>query len=1168
MSIRYIIGRAGSGKSEVCLQEIREQLRSGDNGHPLVLLVPEQATFKTEHALVTTPGMSGFMRAQVLSFRRFAYRVMQEAGGTARIHIADNGKKMLLHKLLHRMKDELKVFQHTAGQPGFIDRLSEMMVELNRYCIDAKRLEEELERAKEAAYEGELIDKLHDLYRICAEYEKAIAGLYVDTEDDLALLAERFGQTSYAQAAEIWIDGFNGFTPQEFAALTSLIKHARKVNITLCLDRMYAAGDSPDELELFHPTAQTLIRLRQIAGESGVYEEEPLILNGEIKPRYTDSPMLAELERSLALDKQQTKGLTFLRSDISLVSASHRRAEAESAARRMISLAREGSFRWRDMAVLVRNMEDYRDVLATVFTDYEIPHFFDQKKNVTHHPLLELIRASLEVVIGGWRYDSVFRAVKSGLLLHDSVNEIDVDRLENYVLAFGLHGTRWTQDAPWTFMQHHSLEEDRSALSDKQNEGLARINGIRSQIVKPLKQFDLQLKAAKSAGQMAEAVYSLLIATNVASRLEEWSTACMNNGETERAKEHAGIWDSVIGTLDQFVEMMGEEQLKVEVFAELLDTGLEQIKLGLVPPALDQVLIGGMERSRPGSVKHVFLLGANDGVMPSVMKEDGILNERDRDKLSMNGMQLAPGSIRRLLDERFMIYTALTLPSVSLWIGYPLADDEGKAMLPSEVVRRIERLFPQLRTMDESGEPPNVGEDDKLEAYMVHPGAVLSALTLQLKKAQKGLSIADSWWHAYNWFVARPEWREQLLSRVGSLFHSNTEQRLEPATSRLLYGSPLTASVSRMEMFASCQFAHFASYGLRLKERRMYQLEAPDIGQLFHAALSMIGVSMREEGLAWGQLSEGDCADRASEAVDLLTPRLQSEILLSSNRYRFIARKLKQIVGKAAAVLAEHGRRSSFVPIGLEIGFGRKGPLPPLLFTLDDGTELEIAGRIDRIDQAEGAHGPLMRVIDYKSSQTRLNLSEVYYGLSLQMLTYLDVAITHAPDWIGKEASPGGLLYFHVHQPMLRAVAPLSYEEAQREVLKRFKMKGLVLADEEAVTLMDTTLATGHSELIPVAMKADGSFYKSASVMTKQQWSALRDHGRATIRKIGAGIAAGKVDIAPYRLGGQTACSFCSYKSVCQFDPQLESNQYAVKTPYQQEEVWRLIDKQQGGIGK
>lgn len=1168
MPVRFITGRAGSGKSSLILEEIKQRLEEGEHGPPLILLVPEQATFRYERALAASLSAGGFMRAQVLSFRRLAFRVMQETGGTARVHIADDGKKMLLHKLLMHRKEELRAFRQMVGEPGFVDRLSDMMVELKRYRIEPDRLREEAKQARERDGSVSLADKLHDLSLLYAAYEEAAGRLYVDAEDDLAHLAGHFAASSYAGRAEVWIDGFNGFTPVELDVVGAIMRHAVRVSIALCLDREVKAGEKPDELDLFHPTARTCARLKEMAMELAVPEEETVHLTGA--PRYARSPMLADLEKALALGRRPDGKNAWLREAVTLVAAANPRAEAEAAARRMIRLARDEGARWRDMVVLVRQPADYRDVLATTLTDCGIPFFFDQKREAGHHPLPELIRAALETVTGGWRYESVFRAVKTGLLVSpDEEGEeaadrlrLDLDHLENYVLACGIQGSRWTDANRWEWRPVRSLEEEDRPTADESAEAfLERINGVRRKVAEPLGRLEAGLRRAGNVRQMAEAVWAFLEEVRAADRLERMARENRLRGEVEQAREHEGVWNQTVALLDQLVEMMGEEQVKPAAFADLLDTGMGRIKLGLVPPALDQVLIGSLERSRPGTAKHVFLLGAADGVLPSVIREDGILTERERERLSDAGLELAPGSLRRMLDETFMIYSAVSLASDTLWISWPQADDEGKAVLPAEIVRSIRRTFPSLPVETAGGEPADPADEEEMRRQLAHPAHALSMLTARLKKAAEGEPLTEPWRHVYNWFATDPSRRSMLASRTASLLHANRAERLSPETSRKLFGVPLLASVSRMERFAACRFSHFAAYGLRLRERKLFRLAAPDVGQLFHGALSLIGKRLIDEGRSWGALSEEESRRLAAEAVDRLAPNLQGEILLSTGRYRYIAGKLKQIVGRAAGVLAEHGRRGEFVPAGLEIAFGRGEPLPPLAFTLADGTRMEVMGRIDRIDKADGSEGTLLRIIDYKSSRRRLNLADVYYGLSLQMLTYLDVAVTHSRRWLGTDAKPGGVLYFHVHQPLIRAPHPLEPEAAETELFKRYKMTGLVTADPETVRLMDRTLETGQSLLIPAGLKADGSFYKTSSVVTGEQWKLLRRHGRGKIRRIGEGILSGEVDIAPYRMGGQTACLHCPYKPVCHFDPQVEGNAYESMAPVSEEEIWPLLER-------
>lgn len=1180
MAIRWIIGRAGSGKTQRCLDEVRQRLLDEPDGPPLLLLVPEQATFQAELALATSPGVSGMVRAQAISFHRLAWRIMQEEGGTARVPIDEVGKKLLLHKLLHKHRGELRYYHRGALQMGFASKLNELVTELKRYGVTADKLDTYSLQEKEQV--GWLQDKLHDVALIYRDFEAELGRQYLDGEDVVALLIRQIERSTLIRSADIWIDGFHGFTPQELTVVEKLLGAARNVTMTFCLDRAYEAGETIDDLALFHKPARTLVELQDRAAALGLAKPEILVLSeGEqTPPRFRHSPVLAHLERSFerrfGRQVPTYAAQTADEADQLVVrTAVSRRAEVEGAARDMVRLAREQGVRWRDMAIMVRSMEGYRDLLETTLTDFGIPHFFDEKRAVLHHPLVELIRSALETVLLRWPYDSVFRCVKTDLLLpHEetqgepavgafSMDELreGMDKLENVVLAYGLYGSRWTDGKPWTVRRRASLEE-QGAMSAREERDNRLIEACRAQVTAALHPFERRMKAAATVRERTEALLELLLELRVPDKLERWSETALRAGRPEKAREHSQLWGSVMDMLDQLVELVGDEEATLELYASLLDEGLESIKLGLVPPSLDQVLIGSMDRTRSGEVRYAYLLGVSDGVVPAKLSEDGLLTEQERETLEGRGLRLAEDSRRKLLDEQFIIYCALTVPSRRLWISYPLADEEGKAMLPSEIVPQLRPLFPQLREKLLLSEPAAADTDDEQASYAVRPDRALSHLAVQLKLWLQGENMSPVWWAVYDWFAARPEWRERLAAAVLALFYTNRERGLRDATSLALYGERLQASVSRMELFAACPFAHYASYGLRLRERRLFRLEAPDVGQLFHAALHRFARDVQHAGLDWGSLPPDELRRRTSSVVDDLAPELQGQILLSSNRFGYIAHKLKSIVGRAADVLGAHARQAEFAPIGLEVDFGPGKPLPPLTFPLPNGRTMDIVGRIDRVDSAMQGDKLLLRVIDYKSSRTSLGLPEVLYGLSLQMLTYLDVLVSNANAWLGQSALPAGVLYFHVHNPIMLQKNRPNEAEAEKELRKRFKMRGLVTADADIVRKMDGELRTrnGYSELIPVALKADGSFYSSSSAVTPERWETLQREVRGRIRTIGTDITNGKVAVEPYKLGKKTACEHCSYRPVCQFEPQSEDGGYRILSPLGKDAVWEKLE--------
>ncbi|WP_026676171.1 helicase-exonuclease AddAB subunit AddB [Fictibacillus gelatini] len=1140
MSLRLFLGRSGSGKTFRCLEEIRANLREDANGSPIVYLVPDQATFQSEYALIQTPDLGGMIRAQVFSFSRLAWRVLGETGGMTRIHISSIGIHMMLRKIIELRKNELKLYKKASEQNGFYEQLETMITEFKRYCIHADQLESHadtlLSFSDQNGGNAVLKDKLHDLGLIYGALEETLIEKYIDSEDYLRLLAEKIPHSAYIKDCEIYIDGFHSFTPQELEVLRMLLRHARKV--TMALTTNDEAAYQPHELDLFYTTKKTLLEVQKLAEEEGVMIEAPEMFRE--MPRFRRNPAIAHIERHY---DTRPEVIYENPEGIFILAAVNARAEVEGIAREILHLVREEKYRYRDIAISIRNMAGYQDIIETVFEEYGIPVFLDQKKSMLHHPLIEFIRSSLDIVSKNWRYESVFRAVKTDLLYPESETPLaqlrfEMDELENYVLAYGIQGKRWTERKPWKVHRFQAFAENEFVQTDSEKKKQERLNELRYMIVSPLSRLERDLKKGKSVREYCEALYLFLEELHIPEKLEQLQRRSEEAGKLQAAREHRQVWDAVIGLLDEMVELTGGETMPLELWIKVLDTGLESLKFALVPPALDQVLVGTIGLSRFSNIKCHFIPGVNDGLLPAKPKEDGILAEEERELLERNGLTLAPSSRRQLLDEQFLIYMSLTNAEEKLYLSYPLADEEGKTMSPSIVIERVKALFPSLKERFIQNEP-EYGAD---LTFIQHPGKSLSYLNGQLREWKKGYAISTVWWDVYNWAAKRKEWKQLGEKVIGGLFYQNKERRLPSGLTKELYGEQITASISRMELFRSCPFSQFLSYGLKLEERKLYRLEAPDIGQLFHAALKEMNDHLTSLNMSWKDLSAKDCYRMAGDMVERLAPKLQSEILLSSHRHLYLKRKLKDVVGRASHVLSEHAKASGFAPIGLELGFGKRQPLPPLVYQLPNGTTMEIIGRIDRVDAAESSSGLMLRIIDYKSSTTGLNLSEVYYGIALQMLTYLDVVVSHSEKWLGKKAIPAGVLYFHIHNPFIGAKKLLSLEELEHEIYKDFKMKGLVLADTETVQLMDNRMEK-KSDIIPVELTSKGFHKTRSQVATAEQFRVLTNYVRKLTKEIGTEITDGKIDISPYQLGKKMPCTFCSYRSVCQFDQSLEENE-------------------------
>ncbi|WP_042455193.1 helicase-exonuclease AddAB subunit AddB [Neobacillus dielmonensis] len=1160
MSLRIVVGRSGSGKSALFLDEIRSRLIENPEGTPIIYIVPEQMTFMSEYKLATDPEIGGMIRAEVFSFSRLAWRILQETGGISRTHLSSVGMNMLIRKIINEQKDQLKLFQRAADKTGFIQQVEQMIIELKRYCVSPDDLMEGLGLLEsENSFDTKALhDKLADLEIIYQRFEDEMFGKYLDSEDYFQLLSEKISASKFLGEAEVYIDGFHRFSQQEYQVIQELMKQCKRVSIALTSESL-TPQIAPDELDLFRAPKETCYTIYQIAETTGVELEQPVILSE--RKKWMDAS-LCHLEEYF-----DSRPVVPFRGDpnIEICQAVNRRAEIEGIAREIRELVRTNGYRYRDIALLVRNGADYHEILEPVFVDYQIPYFIDQKRTMLNHPLIELIRSSLEVIQSYWRYETVFRVIKTELIypLHENpdIMREKMDRLENYCLAYGINGSKWTSKDRWVYRRIRGLELEVNVQTESEKKMELELNELKLMVTAPLLRLSRRLKKADNGRKLCEAVYLFLEELDIPAKLEKWKLAAEAEGSLVKAREHEQVWNAVIDLLDQYVEILGEEPASLASFASIIDAGLESLHFSLIPPALDQVLIGDLEKSRLASIKAVFVVGVNEGVLPAKMADEGILADDDREILQAAGIQIAPGSRIRLLDENFLAYQAFTAPGEKLYISYPLANDEGKALMPSSYIKRIKDMFPGVSEKLLVLDPAELTEAEQLNFVTNYTGT-LAYLTSQLQWKKRNYPIPDLWWDVYNYYMNSGE-ANSAQKVFSSLFYTNQTVQLSKSTAEALYGDTIQASVSRMELFHACAFSHFAQHGLKLRERQVFRLEAPDIGELFHAALKQISETVNEQKLSWAMLSRQQCEELSKAAVNTLAPKLQNEILLSSERHHYIKRKLEQIITRASLVLSEHARSSGFSPIGLELWFGPNGDLPPLSFSLKNGKRMELAGRIDRVDMAKQEDdGVFLRVVDYKSSEKDVNLTEVYYGLALQMLTYLDIVITHSDKLVELKASPAGVLYFHVHNPFIQTSKSLTIEEIETEMVKKFKMNGLVLGDPNVVRLMDQTLESGNSQIIAAGIKKDGQLTKNSKVASLDEFNQLKTYVRNLYQQAGEKIMGGQIDIAPYKLKDKIPCTFCSFKSVCQYDESLEANRFRILSPYSKDDVLSLIRKE------
>lgn len=1179
-----------------------------------------------ERALIETPGLSGFVRAQVLSFARLVYRVMEIAGGTAKPRLGEVGRRMLLRSLLLRLEPELQVFGGYADRPGFLERLSRLLGELHAYA----RRPEEVETAL-AALSGDspggpapsfLVAKLHDLGLIYRRYQEELRErgcLDPDVAVDRAALAlEEMGRSGCSPfaGASLWVDGFAGFTPQEYRLLGALLRQAREAEIALCVepslcldeppyvrwipdwqaaDGRIPAATSParasslravappapatgqfeadqSDAFVFAPTLRTYRELRERLDELGVAVGPAVRLSPVVPPRFRSAPLLARIERELGRTTFRSAGSAAggvkgaaggaaggcpsyrQGGQLQLVEASNRRLEVEAAASEILRLCREEGYRYREISVLTWSLEPYRALVENVFREYGIPYFLDLRRFLAHHPLIELVRSAVETVKSDFAREPLFRLFKTDLM---PVGRDEVDRLEEYAFQHGLEGRRiWTTGEPWSYWRRYTLSgtpgEDGLAgnhLADTEKE-LRELDRIRRRAIQGLEALAREVEAIDqngargSAREYVRALYRFLVGQRVEEQLAQWAEEARARGDLDQAREHEEVWPLLMRLFQEIADGLGDQALTLPEFARVLESGLEGLTLGLVPPTLDQVVVGSVERSRTPAVRATLVLGVADGSFPPVPEEDSFFPDEERDLLARVRFNLADTAGTRLLHQRYLVYIALTRPSERLWVSYSQSDEAGRALRPAAAFRQLQALFPDLpvtRVTSSTGLPP------------AGWGSLAALVAAELR--QNRIRRAP--------VVPLLQGHPQAQKVLSSLEETNDLPPLPGEIAGPLYGiredtGCLPTSVSRLETFAACPFRHFAEYGLRLAEWQEPRLEATMWGEFVHESLRRFVSEWVQSG------AETEVIPRLRQVFTSMSSLLARE-LPDSSELRFQIELLWRVLAAAVPALVAQIEGGSFRPWALEAGF-----------ELRVGKVL-VKGRIDRLDVAVRDDTRYVRVIDYKTGRARWKLEEVADGLSLQLPFYLLAAVEQLaqlgqfiPDGDrGKEVVPAGLFYFPVAWQERRLARPPEAGEGQpetaaldRERVKLYQLRGVVVRDEPVPELMDRQLTRGggSSVLVPLRLRKDGQPHAGqADQVTREQMEALLSYVKQKVVQLGGQMAAGEVAPRPWRRARGRACSGCPFHPLCRFDRRLPGGGYRWLADRSREDLWEEI---------
>lgn len=1141
MGIRFIFGRAGAGKSHYCLEQINKKLNNQDK-NKLILLVPDQYTFQTEKKLLEAIGEKALLRAEVLSFKRMATRVFDSCGGRAINVIEDSGKNMLIYKLLKDKGEELQYFSKISKKQGFVGTVSKSITEFKKYNIS-----EEILREKELQIDkDELKEKISDLLNIYESFNGALHKEYIDSEDILTILANKLRECTLYNGAEVWVDEFTTFTPQQIEVLKVLAKQCKNINITLCSDGEDSSkGGEADIFSVITSTENKIIKMMQ---ENNISYKEPVYLNNKNIYRFKESNELEHLEKyffnyPFKIYKGKNK-------DVRLYKANNNYNEIEWVAQDILRLVRDKGYRYKDIAVVCREIDSYDKITSVIFNEYNIPYFLDKKRDILSNPLVVLIISALEILISNWSYESVFKYVKSGLITLESQF---IDKLENYILANGIKGYKWTKNL---------LEEDEREFTQEEIEIAEYMEEIRRPIIKLYN----KIKGNTTVIKYCTALYEFLLEINAFETMDSWLEEFNRLGMQDKIKEYTQVPSIVMDMLDQAVEVLGDEEVDLKTFSKLLVSGFEEKEIGVIPMSLDQVNIGDIARIKGRDVKALYVVGANDGVLPSANKDEGILSDEDRIELKNLGIELASDTRSRIFEEQFMVYTALTIPSNYLMITYPMADFEGKSLRPSIIIPRLKKILPNMQ--EESEIYYNHIKECDLYYDKYHnitaPIPTFNELIEALRRKYEKEEIEEHWKEAFKWFEESEEFKDRTNVVFNGLNYTNLVERIPREKIKELYSNEngrLMFSVSRIEKYAQCPFGYYVQYGLKAKDRKVYEFSAPDLGSFMHEILDQFTNKIKKENIHWSELTKDRCSGIVNELVNNKLRNETNSILNSNKKYQYFSERFKKTITKSVTVISEQMRRGEFDVFKNEFDFGDFKDSDPIKLELPSNETVYLKGRVDRIDKVELDGETYIRIVDYKSGSKSFDLNELYYGLQIQLLVYLDAILKSSDKILKTECMPGAILYFKIDNPIIQSKKALSEEEIQTEVLKKLKMDGLLLKDAKVVKAMDNEMET-YSLIVPAAFKKDGDFTSTSAVVTKEQFDILRKYVNDKMIEICEEMLSGDIKIEPCKSSKVTYCDYCDYSSICQFDTSLKDNKYKIILKKKKDDLWKsMVDK-------
>ena len=1166
MSLRFYFGPTDGDLST----KVYEDVIARSIEHPeqnFLVVVPDQFTMQTQKALSTMHPRGGILNIDVLSFGRLGHRVLEEVDCREIPVLDDTGKCLVLQKLAENMEEELPVLGSFLRKQGYVREVKSAISEFMQYGLSPKDVEELI------AFAGEkkaLVGKLQDLNTIYEKFKDYIQDHFVTAEETMDILCRNLSKSSLLPGSVVILDGYTGFTPIQYRVLQEIARLCDEMIITLVCD----GGDSPYRLDgeqnLFYLTKKTVNDMERLAAE--VNEErdrkDDVFLpetegNGELaflrkhffrydaakyetstpsQPAWAASCSTpSQPAQTAPCDKPSQPAQTLASPQIRISEMMNPAQEVRQTAMEIQRLIRQGGIAYRDIVIVTGDLEGYAPYVESEFARLGIPCFIDRTRSITLNPLTEYMLSALNLTLKNFSYEAVFHYLRSGL---SGIPQEEIDRLENYVIETGIRGKK--------AYQMRFSKKTRSMISrDASDEApLLAVDHTRETFIAQVDQ--ITEKKKDKASQFVERLYDFLVAAKAEQKLTAMSKAFEAQGDASRAKEYAQIYRLVMDLLNQIYQLLGEEEVTLREFVDILTAGLGEIQVGIIPQNVDRILVGDMERTRFKPVKVLFFLGVNDGNIPRNTSKGGILSDVEREFLKDSSHALAPTPRQQMFIQRFYLYLNVTKPKERLYLSYSRQGSDGKTLRPAYLIDTLKRTFPAL-----SVEFP---QDRPILEQVLTLGEGKGLLADALRDFSGGTLPREREQDFYTLYAAFDGTAERQ-NYVNAAFLRHEDHALLQEIARLVYGKILGNSVSRLETYAACAYRHFLQYGLALKEREEFGYEAADLGTIYHGVLEDFAATLKTEKQTWFSFDE-DFAERAVMAsLDKRAKEYRTSAFTENERSMYQIKRMGRILKRTVMTLQGQLQKGAFVPCDFEEKFDRIIDLGEIR---GEAMKMSLMGRIDRIDVAEDDGNVYVKVMDYKSGDKKVDLTALYHGLQMQLVVYVNEALEKAkkahPD---KEVIPAAILYYHLADPVIEEKKEMSKEDLEHQLRQALCAKGIVNDSMSVIRLLDGSFED-KSEAIPVALKKDGGFAKGSKVQSSENLKLISDFVSEKVKSLGKEILEGNIALSPYERDKEDACTYCPYGKVCGFDPAIPGCQKRIIKEREDEEVIELIRREGG----